>query len=70
MTEIDISKIPDYTPELEKRASANADALIALGLKEWYRTRRRNKQPKKKKVLEDQLREIEDNLVEDDIERT
>lgn len=70
MTEIDISKIPDCTSELEKRVSANADALIALGLKEWYRTRRRNKQPKKKKVLEDQLREIEDNLVEDDIERT
>lgn len=70
MTEVDISKIPDYTSELEKRVSANADALIALGLKEWYRTRRRNKQPKRKKVLEDQLREIEDNLVEDDIERT
>ena len=53
-----------------KRVSANADALIALGLKEWYRTGRRNKQPKRKKVIEDQLREIEDNLVEDDIERT
>ena len=70
MTEIDISKIPDYTPDIEKRVSANAGALIALGLKEWYRTRRRNKQPKRKKVIEDQLREIEDNLVEDDIERT
>ena len=53
-----------------KKVSANADALIALGLKEWYRTRPKNKQPKKKKVLEDQLREIEDKLVEDDIERT
>ena len=70
MTEIDISKIPDYTPDIEKRVSANAGALIALGLKVWYRTRRRNKQPKRKKVIEDQLREIEDNLVEDDIERT
>ena len=56
--------------EFENRVSANADALIAVGLKEWYRTRRKNKPPKKKKGQEDQLREIEDKLVEDNIERT
>ena len=56
--------------EFEKRVSANADALISIGLKEWYRTRRKGKPPKKKKVLEDQLREIEDKLVEDNIEGT
>lgn len=64
------SKIPDYTSEIEHRVSANADALIAVGLKEWYRTRRKHKPPKKKKGQEDQLREIEDKLVEDNIERT
>lgn len=56
--------------EFENRVSANADALIAVGLKEWYRTRRKHKAPKKKKGQEDQLREIEDKLVEDNIERT
>lgn len=56
--------------EFENRVSANADALIAVGLKEWYRTRRKNKPPNKKKGQEDQLREIEDKLVEDNIERT
>ena len=28
------SKIPDYSKELENRVSANADALITVGLKE------------------------------------
>lgn len=64
------SKIPDYSPEIEKRVSANADALILVGVKEWYRTKRKHKTPKKKKVLEDQLREIEDKMVIDNIERT
>ena len=56
--------------EFEKRVSANADALISVGLKEWYRTRRKGKPPKKKKGQEDQLREIEDKLVEDRVEGT
>ena len=56
--------------EFENRVSAHADALIAIGLKEWYRTRRRGKPPKKKKGQEDQLREIEDKLVEDRVEGT
>lgn len=53
--------------EFEKRVSANADALISVGLKEWYRTRRKHKPSKKKKGQEDQLREIEDKLVEDKV---
>ena len=61
----EVSKIPDYSLELQERVSANADALISIGLKEWYRTRRKGKPPKKKKGQEDQLREIEDKLVED-----
>lgn len=46
------------------RVSANADALIAIGKEEWIRTRRKKKKPRKKSQ-QDQLREIEDGLVED-----
>lgn len=53
---------------LNDRVSANADALIAIGGKEWYRTRRKGKPPKKKKGQEDQLREIEDSMLEDKLE--
>lgn len=53
---------------LNNRVSANADALIAIGAKEWYRTRRKGKPPKKKKGQEDQLREIEDSMLEDKVE--
>lgn len=65
MMKIKESKIPDYTEALEDRISSNADKLIALGCKEWYRTRRKGKPAKQKKDQEEQLREIEDKLVED-----
>ena len=55
------SKIPDYSKELEDRVSANADALITIGLKEWYKIKRKGG---KMKPQEDQVREIEDKLVE------
>lgn len=35
------SKIPDLTTELEQRVEANADALAAIGVKEWMRQRRK-----------------------------
>ena len=46
-----------------KRIKQNVDSLIEMGGKEWYRTRRRGK--KKQISQEDQLREIEDKLVEE-----
>ena len=46
-----------------KRIKQNADSLIEMGGREWYRTRRRGK--KKQISQEDQLREIEDKLVEE-----
>lgn len=50
----------------EERISKNADTLIAIGKDEWLKTRRKRKRPKKK-PQQDQLRDIEDNLVEDDV---
>lgn len=47
---------------LNARISANADKLIDMGVNVWYKTRRRRKPTKR---VEDQLREIEDNKVED-----
>lgn len=35
------SKIPDLTPEVAQRVEANADALAAIGVKEWMRQRRK-----------------------------
>lgn len=51
--------------EKHKQIEKNADALIELGLKEWLRTRRKGKAQKKKKDVQDQLRDIEDSMVED-----
>ena len=57
------SKVKD----LNDRVSANADALIAMGKEEWMRTRRKKKKPSKKSQ-QDQLREIEDGLVDSPVE--
>lgn len=35
------SKIPDYTQELAQRVEANADTLVAIGVKQWMRQRRK-----------------------------
>lgn len=35
------SKIPDLTSEIAQRVEANADALAAIGVKEWMRQRRK-----------------------------
>jgi hypothetical protein len=35
------SKIPDLTTEIEQRVEANADALAAIGVKEWMKSRRK-----------------------------
>lgn len=58
MTDIEVFK---------KRVKANADALIALGKDEWVRTRRKKKKPRKKSQ-EDQLKEIEDGLIDSPVE--
>lgn len=34
------SKVPDITPEIIQRVEANANALVAIGCKEWMRQRR------------------------------
>lgn len=35
------SKIPDLTTEIAQRVEANADALAAIGVKEWMKQRRK-----------------------------
>lgn len=34
-------EVPDYTQELHSRVEANADALVAIGVKEWMKLRRK-----------------------------
>jgi hypothetical protein len=48
-----MSKIPDLTPELEERIRNNTEALIALGVKDWMRGRR-----KKASMTEDERKEV------------
>lgn len=54
------SKIPDFTPELAQRVEANADALIAIGVKEWMRQRR-----KKANMTEFEQKEVVRKLEEE-----
>lgn len=35
------SKIPDLIYEIAQRVEANADTLVAIGVKEWMRLRRK-----------------------------
>lgn len=56
----------DEVSTLDRLTSDKANTLIRLGRKEWYKVRRKGKL-KNKKSLEDQLREIEDNMVEDQL---
>lgn len=53
----------------EKKVKANADTLVAMGKEEWVRTRRKKKKPRKKSQ-EDQLKEIEDALVDTPMKET
>lgn len=47
---------------LNSRIEANANKLIDMGAKEWYRVRRKRKPAK---TQQDQLREIEDSMLEE-----
>ena len=60
--------IPDYTQELEDRVKANADALVAIGLKEWRKKRKLKTLVKEKAMTEmeqeETLRRIEAEITE------
>lgn len=56
------SKIPDLTCEIEQRVEANADALAAIGVKEWMRLRR-----KKANMTELEQKEAVRKLEEDKV---
>lgn len=54
--------IPDYTEELEIKITKNTDKLICLGFKNWSKGR---SSKKSKKDQQDQLRDIEEKIMED-----
>lgn len=54
------SKIPDLTCEIAQRVEANADALVAIGVKEWMRQRK-----KKSNMTELEQKEAVRKLEED-----
>lgn len=56
------SKIPDLTCEIAQRVEANADALAAIGVKEWMRQRK-----KKSNMTELEQKEAVRKLEEDKV---
>lgn len=58
------SKIPDLTSEITQRVEANADALVAIGFKEWKKRRKMKGLTKEATMTEleqdEQLRRIEE----------
>lgn len=58
------SKIPHFTSELAQRVEANADALAAIGFKEWKKRRKMKGLTKEATMTEleqdEQLRRIEE----------
>lgn len=60
--------IPDYTEELESKITKNADKLISTGFKSWSKGKSSKKsKSKSKKDQQDQLRDIEEKIVEDEV---
>lgn len=57
-------EIPDYTEELATRVEANADALVAIGVKEWMKQRRKKANMTELEQKET-VRKIEEQLVDD-----
>lgn len=55
-------EIPDFTQELAARVEANADALVAIGVKEWMKSRR-----KKANMTELEQKEVLRKLEEDKV---
>lgn len=57
-------EIPDYTQELHARVEANADALVAIGVKEWMRQRRKKANMTELEQKE-AVRKLEEKLIDD-----
>lgn len=58
------SKIPDLTAEIAQRVEANADALAAIGVKEWMRQRRKKANMTELEQKE-AVRKLEDEKLDD-----
>lgn len=57
-------EIPDFTQELATRVGANADALVAIGVKEWMK-RRRKKANMSELEQKEAVRKLEEDKVND-----
>lgn len=57
--------IPDLTQELQLRIEQNTEYLIRLGAKEWMRKRRKKNTTMSEVEQKEQVRKIEDRLMED-----
>lgn len=58
------SKVPDLTSEIAQRVEANADALVAIGVKEWMRQRRKKANMTELEQKET-VRKLEEEKLED-----
>ncbi len=58
------SKIPDLTTEIAQRVEANADALAAIGVKEWMKSRRKKANMSELEQKE-AVRKLEDEKLDD-----
>ena len=63
-----MSKIPEYTPELGELLQENTDKLIALGAKEWMKSKRKQKHKMSEIEQDEELKKLEKKV--EDGERT
>lgn len=63
------SKIPDFTQELAARVEANADALVAIGVKEWMKSRRKKANMTELEQKE-AVRKLEEKLLDEQRKET
>lgn len=58
------SRVPDLTTEIAQRVEANADALAAIGVKEWMKQRRKKANMTELEQKE-AVRKLEDEKLDD-----
>lgn len=60
-----MSRIPEYTPELGRCFQENTDTLIAMGVKEWMKSKRKSKYKMTEIEQEEELKRIEQKVEEE-----
>lgn len=54
-----MSKIPDFSQEIETRYKKNTDTLISMGVKEWMKGRKKRKYKMSELEQDETLRKLE-----------